>query len=40
MNRETLALHKKVLGPEHPGTLTSIRNLQLVLERQGRFEEA
>ena len=31
---------KKVLGEEHPDTLTSISNLGSVLERQGKYEEA
>ncbi|XTI86827.1 hypothetical protein V2W45_1456124 [Cenococcum geophilum] len=40
MNRQTLARRVKVLGPEHPDTLTSMSNLAGVLERQGKFEEA
>ncbi|KAF2187603.1 putative kinesin, partial [Zopfia rhizophila CBS 207.26] len=31
---------EKVLGPEHPHTLTSVSNLGLVLERQGKYKEA
>ena len=31
---------KKVLGEEHPDTLTSISNLGSVLERQGNYKEA
>ena len=29
-----------MLGPEHPDTLASVNNLGLVLESQGRYEEA
>jgi hypothetical protein len=31
---------KKVLGPEHPNTLTSVLNLTIVLESQGKYNEA
>ncbi|KAL9032959.1 MAG: hypothetical protein Q9214_007737, partial [Letrouitia sp. 1 TL-2023] len=31
---------KKVLGKEHPHTLTSVDNLALVLQRQGKYKEA
>jgi hypothetical protein len=31
---------EKVLGPKHPSTLISLDNLGLVLERQGKYEEA
>ena len=31
---------EKMLGKEHPSTLTSINNLALVLRSQGRYEEA
>ena len=40
MNRQTLARREKVLGPEHPDTLTSMSNLALVLDSQGKYEEA
>jgi tetratricopeptide (TPR) repeat protein len=40
MNRQTLARKEKVLGPEHPSTLTSMNNLANVLNRQGKYEEA
>src|SRR5438034_3725919 len=36
--RESLQLHEKVLGEEHPDTLTSVNNLALMLESQ-RSEE-
>ncbi|KAK7178572.1 hypothetical protein PSPO01_15389 [Paraphaeosphaeria sporulosa] len=32
--------HEKVLGTEHPNTLTSVSQLGSVLERLGRYEEA
>ena len=32
--------HEKVLGAEHPATLTSVSNLALVLQRQGKYEAA
>jgi tetratricopeptide (TPR) repeat protein len=38
--RQTLALDEKVLGKEHPDTLTTTNNLALVLHRQGNYEEA
>jgi hypothetical protein len=40
MNRQMLARREKVLGPEHPSTLTSMSNLALVLDSQGKYEEA
>jgi Tetratricopeptide repeat len=40
MNRQELALCEKVLGPEHPSTLTSMGNWALVLNSQGKYEEA
>lgn len=40
MRRETLALKEKVLGQEHPDTLTSMSDLSNVLNSQGRYEEA
>ena len=38
MHRRALELKEKVLGPEHPSTLTSMNNLAVVLEgsRQAR----
>jgi hypothetical protein len=40
MHRQTLARREKVLGHEHPDTLTSMNNLATVLESQGKYEEA
>jgi len=37
---EVLQVRMKVLGKEHPGTLTRIHNLALVLGRQGKYDEA
>jgi tetratricopeptide (TPR) repeat protein len=33
-------LREKVLGKEHPGTLTSIHNIALFLQSQGKYDEA
>ncbi|KAK4182065.1 kinesin light chain 3, partial [Podospora australis] len=35
-----LGLMKTVLGEEHPEALTSMNNLALVLNDQGKYEEA
>jgi hypothetical protein len=40
LHRRELDLCKKVLGLEHPKTLTSMNNLALVLESQGKHEAA
>jgi tetratricopeptide (TPR) repeat protein len=40
MHRRALEAREKVLGHEHPDTLSSVDNLGLVLSRQGRYEEA
>ena len=40
MNRQTLARQEKVLGLEHSDTLTTMNNLALVLDSQGKYEEA
>ena len=40
VNRQTLALMERVLGKEHPYTLTSMNNLASVLSSQGKYEEA
>ena len=36
MHQQMLMLRKRVLGKEHPDTLTSIHNLAEVLRKQGR----
>ncbi|OCK87015.1 uncharacterized protein K441DRAFT_711743 [Cenococcum geophilum 1.58] len=40
MHRRALEGSKKVLGPEHPYTLTSVSKLGSVLSSQGKYEEA
>lgn len=40
MYRQTLDLRQAILGKEHPSTLTSIHNLALLLDDQGKHEEA
>lgn len=40
MNWRVLEDREKVLGPDHPDTLTSIDNLAKVLQCQGMYEEA
>ncbi|KAK5676701.1 hypothetical protein LTR17_027732, partial [Elasticomyces elasticus] len=40
MNRRALEGYEKVLGKEHPDTLTSVSNLALVLQYQGQYEAA
>ncbi|PVH71367.1 hypothetical protein DL98DRAFT_435313, partial [Cadophora sp. DSE1049] len=40
INRQTLELSQKVLGPEHPDTLMSINNLAVAVSRQGKYEAA
>jgi hypothetical protein len=40
MHRQTLVRMEKVLGHEHPSTLGSMSNLAIVLDRQGKYEEA
>ena len=40
MNRRALASREKVLGMEHPATLTSVSNLVLALKGQGKYREA
>jgi Tetratricopeptide repeat len=40
MNRRALDGREKVLGREHPDTLTSVDNLTSVLQYQGKYEEA
>jgi hypothetical protein len=40
MNRQTLARREKVLGPEHPHTLTSMYCLAHLLAKQHRIDES
>lgn len=40
MHRETLALREKVLGKEHPDTLTSVYGLAYTLYQQEQYKEA
>jgi hypothetical protein len=39
MHRRGLEAREKVLGREHPDTLTSVNNLDSVLCRQGKYDE-
>src|SRR5699024_6337242 len=38
--RKTLESLKSILGPDHPDTLTTRNNMALVLDKQGKYEEA
>jgi hypothetical protein len=40
VHRRVLEAYKKMLGPEHPHTLASTSNLDLVFHHQGKCEEA
>ena len=40
MARKVLAVETRVLGPEHPDTLLTARNLALSLTQQGKHAEA
>jgi len=40
MHRQALELRRKVLGAEHPSTLSSMDNLASVLRSLGRYDEA
>lgn len=40
MHRRALDAREKMLGLEHPDTLTSVNDLGLVLDSQGKYEEA
>ncbi|CAG7947031.1 unnamed protein product [Penicillium salamii] len=40
MHRRALEAREKVLGREHPSTLTSVSNLGLVLDSQRKYDEA
>ncbi len=38
--QEVYEIRKRVLGPEHPSTLTTRNNMAAVLDHQGKYEEA
>ena len=40
MARQALAAQQRVLGPEHPDTLTSLSNLSCWLAELGQHQEA
>ena len=40
MHRRTLELTERLLGKEHPDTLTSMNTLALVLSDQGKHKQA
>ena len=40
MSRRALAGSEKVLGMDHPDTLTSVSNLAMVPQDQGKYDEA
>ncbi|CUS09496.1 unnamed protein product, partial [Tuber aestivum] len=40
MHRHALEGREKILGPDHPDTLTSVNNLALVLREQGKYGES
>ena len=40
MHREALRLSETALDKEHPDTLTSMNNLALVLDDQGKYKQA
>ena len=40
MHREALAMRRKLLGNEHPDVATSLHNMALVLDYQGKLAEA
>jgi hypothetical protein len=40
LERETLDIQRRVLGPEHPDTLASITQLAATLYYEGRYSEA
>ena len=40
MWEEVLSLRKKVLGEEHPDTITAMSNLAASLSELGRYQEA
>jgi hypothetical protein len=40
MNQRALEGRERVLGKEHPDTMTSMNNLAVVLQGQGKYEQA
>jgi hypothetical protein len=40
MHRQILAIKQTVLSSKHPSTLTTMNNLALVLDSQGKYAEA
>jgi tetratricopeptide (TPR) repeat protein len=40
ISQSAIVAREKILGPEHPDTLTSASHLGSVLERQGKYKEA
>lgn len=40
IGQDALEAREATLGPKHPYTLTSVSTIDLVLERQGKYEEA
>lgn len=40
MHRQTLAIQEKVLGPEHPETLTSVSCLAHLLRNQRSYDDS
>ncbi len=39
LQRETLDMRRRVLGPEHIDTLTSMSQLATILYNEGRYDE-
>jgi hypothetical protein len=40
LQAQVMKIRKRVLGPEHPGTLTSMSNLAFTWKSQGREQQA
>lgn len=40
LHQQELELAQKVLGKEHPNTLTSMHSLTIVLSRQDKYNQA
>jgi eukaryotic-like serine/threonine-protein kinase len=38
--QESMDIHKRILGPEHPATLQSMNSLAVVFAREGHYPEA